>query len=135
VPYLLKVLKGKEKRIAETLLKHGISATAAPIGEYVICDKPFQIEIIETWIFSTTEVSEEVASEVMKGDLSVLLPEHLSPGRIVAIISGDYAGQMALIKLVEDDNLLVHVLVEGRMYPLTVARQAVKAAEVSATWR
>ncbi len=65
MPYLLRVYKGKEKRIVETLLSHGISATAAPIGEYIICDKPFQIEVLDSWVFATTQIKEEIASAVM----------------------------------------------------------------------
>ncbi len=135
MPFLLKVHKGKEKRIVETLHSHAISAAAAPIGEYVVCDRPFQIEIIDPWVFSTTEITDEIASAILEGSLQGLLPICLTPGRIVCITAGDYTGQMAVVRNVVQNDVHVDVIVEGRMYPLTVIKDALKAPEVSATWR
>ncbi len=135
MPYLLRVYKGKEKRIVEILLSHGISATAAPIGEYIICDKPFQIEVLDSWVFATTEIKEEIASAVMAGTLTASVAECLGQGRIVAITAGDYAGQMAVVKDVQENEVSVDVLVEGRMYPLKVPRETLGAPEIPETWR
>ena len=45
MPYLLHVLKGKEKRVIEVLGLHGVAAKKALIGEYVVTYDPKSEEL------------------------------------------------------------------------------------------
>ena len=95
MPYLLHVLKGKEKRVIEVFGLHGVAAKKALIGEYVVTYDPKSEELryldsISGYIRNISPIEDEEVGRFLGLSETVVFPSPAwRPVRIVRILSGN----------------------------------------------
>ncbi len=126
MPYLIQVLKGKEKKIRELLARHGLTAQRAALTEYLLTDDPACYEIrrrdtVKGYILNISEISSEVADELLT------MPERIpsdndkpSPHKLVRILCGQWAGSVGLVSRIKGDMVTVHAETFGYLRHVVV---------------
>ncbi len=114
MPYLIQVLKGKERKIRELLARHGLVTQRAALTEYLLTDDPACYEIrrrdtVTGYILNISEISPEVANEhLTMPDRTPSNDDTPSLHRLVRILSGEWAGTVGLVSSMEGDTVTVH---------------------------
>ena len=98
--YLLKVIKGKERRVAEYLKNvYDIDAKRSPLGEYLVCvlDSAFmKIKEKPEFVKEMNEVPAGIAGAIMKELVLSKKPEEneLEINGLIRVTKGDYEGRV-----------------------------------------
>ena len=97
MPYLLHVVKGKEKRVIEVFGHHGVAAKKALIGEYVVTyDPKFEelryLDSISGYIRNISPIEDEEVGRFLGLSETVFPKSRMETGCIVRILSGEYQG-------------------------------------------
>ena len=95
MPYLLHVVKGKEKRVVEVFGLHGVVAKKALIGEYVVTYDPKSEELryldsISGYIRNISPIEDEEVGRFLGLSETVVPKSGMETGSIVRILSGEY---------------------------------------------
>ena len=114
MPYLIQVLKGKEKKIGELLARHGLTTQRATLTEYLLTDDPACYEIrrrdtVTGYILNISEVSAEVADELLT--IPDCIPsDNDTPllHKLVRIRSGQWAGAVGIVSRIKGDMVTIH---------------------------
>ncbi|MDI9561818.1 MAG: hypothetical protein QM235_11610 [Pseudomonadota bacterium] len=138
--YLLKVIKGKEKRVTEFLKNvYNIDARCAPIGEYLICDESLKmIKEKPEYVREINEIPAEVAGAILK---ELILTKknnqaELEINGIVRVTKGKYKGCIGILKKIKDDSntVSVHLGLLGKMCNVEIPIESVVANRLSEPW-
>ncbi len=130
MPYLLHVVKGKEKRVIEVLGHHGVAAKKALIGEYVVTYDPKSEELryldaIAGYIRNISPIEDGEVGRFLGLSETVFPKSSIEPGRIVRILSGEYQDFRGVVRRLADVKVEVDVIVFGRLKPVILARDDV----------
>ena len=130
MPYLLHVLKGKEKRVIEAFGRHGVAAKKALIGEYVVaydpkCEELRYLDSISGYIRNISPIEDEEVGRFL-GLSAVVFPKSgMETGSIVRILSGEYQDFRGIVRRLANGKAEVDVIVFGRMRPVSLNRDDV----------
>ena len=126
MPYLIQVLKGKEKKIGELLARHGLTTQRAALTEYLLTDDPACYEIrrldtVKGYILNISEVSAEVANELLTIP-GLVPPDNDTPSlhKLVRIRSGQWAGAVGIVSRIKGDMVTVHAETFGYLRHVVV---------------
>ena len=126
MPYLIQVLKGKEKKIRELLARHGLTTQRATLTEYLLTDDPKCYEIrrrdtVTGYILNISEISTEVADELLTIS-DRIPPDNDTPSlhKLVRIRSGQWAGAVGMVSRIKDDMVTVHAETFGYLRHVSV---------------
>ena len=95
MPYLLHVVKGKEKRVVEVFGLHGVVAKKALIGEYVVAYDPKSedlryLDSVSGYIRNISPIEDREARRFLGLSEAVFPRLNMETGCIVSILSGEY---------------------------------------------
>jgi transcription antitermination factor NusG len=130
MPYLLHVLKGKEKRVIEVLGLHGVAAKKALIGEYVVTYDPKSEELryldsISGYIRNVSSIEDEEVGRFLGLSETVFPKSSVQSGSIVRILSGEYQDFRGIVRRLADGKVEVDVIIFGRMRHVSLNRDDV----------
>ena len=130
MPYLLHVLKGKEKRVVEVFDHHGVVAKKALIGEYVVAYDPKSEELryldtISGYIRNMSLIEDGEVGRFLGLSERVFPTFTMETGCIVRILSGEYQDFRGVVRRTANGKVEVDVIIFGRLRPLVVDRDAV----------
>jgi len=141
VPYLIKLITGKEKKLIKLFGLHGIELTRIPVSEYLICHDPKCLELrcldtIEGYIRSLDEISDEEASALVlqKTEIEAADDEDIAVGNIVTVTDGEYEGHSGIVRTIGHDEIKVDMVLFGRMHVARFARHQVRLAKTPEVW-
>ncbi|HOS59003.1 MAG TPA: hypothetical protein PK661_02810 [Syntrophorhabdaceae bacterium] len=139
--YLLKVVKGKERRVAEFLKNvYGIDARRSPLGEYLVCvlDGAFlKIKEKPEFVKEMNEVPSGIAGAIMKEFVLSKKNEgnELEVNGMIRVIKGDYEGRMGILKKIREDNTAsVHLGLSGKMRQVILPVECIVANRLDEPW-
>ena len=130
MPYLLHVVKGKEKRVAEVFGLHGVVAKKALIGEYVVTYDPKSEELryldsISGYIRNISHIEDEEVGRFLGLSETVVPNSGTETGSIVRILSGEYQDFRGIVRRLANGKVEVDVIIFGRMRPVSLNRDDV----------
>jgi transcription antitermination factor NusG len=130
MPYLLHVVKGKEKRVVEVFGLHGVVAKKALIGEYVVTYDPKSEELryldsISGYIRNISPIEDEEVGRFLGLSETVVPKSGMKTGSIVRILSGEYQDFRGIVRRLANGKAEVDVIVFGRMRPVSLNRDDV----------
>ena len=130
MPYLLHVVKGKEKRVVEVFGLHGVVAKKALIGEYVVAYDPRSEELryldsISGYIRKISRIEDEEVGRFLGLSETVFPKSGMEAGCIVRILSGEYQDFRGIVRRLANGKVEVDVIVFGRMRPISLNRDDV----------
>lgn len=130
MPYLLHVVKGKEKRVVEVFGHHGVAARKALIGEYVVAYDPKSVELryldsISGYIRNMSPIEDGEVGRFLGLSEAVFPKFTMETGCIVRILSGEYQDFRGVVRRLADSKVEVDVIIFGRLRPLVVDRDDV----------
>ena len=130
MPYLLHVVKGKEKRVVEVFGLHGVVAKKALIGEYVVAYDPKSEELryldsISGYIRNVSPIEDEEVGRFLGLGETVVPKTGMQAGCIVRILSGEYQDFRGVVRSIEDGKAKVDVIIFGRLRPVVLHRDDV----------
>ena len=130
MPYLLHVVKGKEKRVVEVFSHHGVAARKALIGEYVVAYDPKSEELryldsISGYIRNMSPIEDGEVGRFLGLSETVVPRFDMAAGCIVRILSGEYQDFRGVVRRFERDKVEVDVIIFGRLRPITMDRDDV----------
>jgi transcription antitermination factor NusG len=130
MPYLLHVVKGKEKRVVEVFGHHGVAARKALIGEYVVAYDPKSEELryldsISGYIRNMSPIEDREVGRFLGLSEAVFPKFTMETGCIVRILSGEYRDFRGVVRRLADGKVEVDVIIFGRLRPLIVDRDDV----------
>jgi len=137
--YLLKVMKGKEKRVTEFLKNvYNIDARRSPIGEYLICDNSLKaIKDMPEYVKAIDEIPAATAGAILKELVLTKKPEQekLEINGMVRIVKGQYKGYVGILKKIKkDETVTVHVGLLGRMAHINLPVEDVVPNHLDGPW-
>jgi transcription antitermination factor NusG len=130
MPYLLNVVKGKEKRVIEVFDHHGVASKKALIGEYVVaydpkCEELRYLDSISGYVRNISKIEDGEVGRFL-GLSDVVFPKvSLETGAIVRILSGEYQDFRGVVRRLADGKVEVDVIIFGRLRPIAVDREDV----------
>ena len=132
MPYLLHVVKGKEKRVIEVFSLHGAAAKKALIGEYVVtydprCGELRYLDSIAGYIRNISTIEDEEVGRFLGLSAAVFPKSGMETGSIVRILSGEYQDFRGIVRRLANGKVEVDVIVFGRMRPVSLNRDDVAA--------
>jgi len=130
MPYLLHVVKGKEKRVIEVFGLYGVVAKKALIGEYVVAYDPKSEELrhldsISGYIRNVSQIQDEEVGRFLGLSETVFPRSRIEAGCIVRILSGEYQDFRGIVRHLANGKAQVDVIVFGRMRPVSLNRDDV----------
>ncbi len=130
MPYLLHVLKGKEKRVMEIFGYHGVAAKKALIGEYLVsydpkCEELRYLDSISGYIRNISPIEDAEVGRFLGLSDAVYPRVSLEAGAIVRVLSGEYQDFRGVVRKVADGTVEVDVIIFGRLRPVTLNRSDV----------
>ena len=130
MPYLLHVLKGKEKRVIEVFGLHGVAAKKALIGEYLVTYDPKSEELryldsISGYIRNISPIEDEEVGRFLGLSETIVPKSGMEPGCIVRVLSGEYQDFRGIVRRVENGKAEVDVIIFGRLRPVVLDRDDV----------
>jgi transcription antitermination factor NusG len=130
MPYLLHVVKGKEKRVIEVFGYHGVAAKKALIGEYVVTYDPKSEELryldsISGYIRNMSPIEDAEVSRFLGLSETVYPRVTLETGAIVRVLAGEYQDFRGVVRHIADGTVEVDVIIFGRLRPVTLNRSDV----------
>lgn len=130
MPYLLHVVKGKEKRVVEVFGHHGVAARKALISEYVVAYDPKCAELryldsISGYIRNMSPIEDGEVGRFLGLSETVFPKFNMETGAIVRILSGEYQDFRGVVRRLTDGKAEVDVIIFGRLRPVTVDRSDV----------
>lgn len=130
MPYLLHVVKGKEKRVVEVFGHHGVAARKALIGEYVVTYDPKSEELryldsISGYIRNVSPIEDAEVGRFLGLSQAVFPASNMESGSIVRILSGEYQDFRGVVRCLTHGKVEVDVIIFGRLRPLVVDRDDV----------
>ena len=130
MPYLLHVLKGKEKRVIEVFGRQGVAAKKALIGEYVVtydakCEELRYLDSISGYIRNISPIEDEEVGRFLGLSPAVFPKSGMETGSIVRILSGEYQDFRGVVRRLANGKAEVDVIVFGRMRPVSLNRDDV----------
>lgn len=130
MPYLLNVVKGKEKRVIEVFGHHGVASKKALIGEYVVaydpkCEELRYLDSISGYVRNISKIEDGEVGRFL-GLSDVIFPKvNLETGAIVRILAGEYQDFRGVVRRLADGKVEVDVIIFGRLRPIIVDREDV----------
>ncbi len=130
MPYLLHVVKGKEKRVVEVFGHHGVAARKALISEYVVaydpkCSELRYLDSISGYIRNMSPIEDGDVGRFLGLSETVFPKFNMETGAIVRILSGEYEDFRGVVRRLTDGKAEVDVIIFGRLRPVTVDRSDV----------
>ncbi len=130
MPYLLHVVKGKEKRVVEVLGLHGVAAKKALIGEYVVTYDPKSEELryldsISGYIRNVSPIEDEEVGRFLGLSETIVPKSGVEAGSIVRILSGEYRDFRGIVRCLSNGKAEVDVIIFGRLRPVALERDDV----------
>lgn len=130
MPYLLHVVRGKEKRVVEVLAHHGVAAKKALIGEYVVTYDPKSEELryldsIAGYIRNVSPMENEEVGRFLGLSATVVPKSGIETGCIVRVLSGEYQDFRGVVRRLADGKAEVDVIIFGRLRPVVLDRDDV----------
>jgi len=130
MPYLLHVVKGKEKRVVEVFGHHGVAAKKALISEYVVTYNPKSeelryLEAVAGYIRNISPIEDSEVGGFLGLSETVFPTSRMKTGCIVRILSGEYEDFRGIVRRLGDGEVEVDVIVFGRLRPIMLARDDV----------
>ena len=130
MPYLLHVIKGKEKRVIEVFGLHGVAAKKALIGEYVVAYDPKSEELryldsISGYIRSISPIEDGEVGRFLGLSAAVFPKSRMETGSIVRILLGEYQDFRGIVRRLANGKVEVDVIIFGRMRPVSLNRDDV----------
>ena len=130
MPYLLHVVKGKEKRVIEVFGRHGVAAKKALIGEYVVTYDPKSEELryldsIAGYIRNMSSIEDGQVGRFLGLSETVLPKFNIEIGAIVRILCGEYQDFRGVVRRLADGKVEVDVIIFGRLRPALLSRDDV----------
>ena len=139
--YLLKVIKGKERRVAEYLKNvYDIDAKRSPLGEYLVCvlDSAFmKIKEKPEFVKEMNEVPAGIAGAIMKELVLSKKPEEneLEINGLIRVTKGDYEGRVGILKKIREDNTAsVHLGLSGKRRQVVLPVECIVANRLDEPW-
>ena len=135
MPYLLHVVKGKEKRVIEVFGHHGVAAKKALIGEYVVtydprCGELRYLDSIAGYIRNISTIEDEEVGRFLGLSATILPKSSMESGSVVRILSGEYQDFRGIVRRLENGKVEVDVIIFGRMRPAVLDRNDVVSDEL-----
>ena len=135
MPYLLHVLKGKEKRVIEVFGLHGAAAKKALIGEYIVtydprCGQLRYLDSISGYIRNISPIEDEEVGRFLGLSETVVPKPGMETGSIVRILSGEYQDFRGIVRCLENGKVEVDIIIFGRMRPVRLNRDDVVPDEL-----
>jgi hypothetical protein len=135
MPYLLHVLKGKEKRVIEVFGLHGAAAKKALIGEYIVtydprCGQLRYLDSISGYIRNISPIEDEEVGRFLGLSETVVPKPGMETGSIVRILSGEYQDFRGIVRRLENGKVEVDIIIFGRMRPVRLNRDDVVPDEL-----
>jgi len=139
MPYLLRVLTGKQKKVIGLFAREGIEMTRIPINDYLLCnDDRCKIarflETIENYIINLTEITDKEASRLVNENLMPIL-DSMEVGKIVTVVEGEYKGYSGIVRKIDNGKVHVDVCLYGRMHCVDFDKSDVALTTVPEVWR
>ena len=139
MPYLMQVVKGKEKRVVEVFGQHRVVAIRALIGEYVVCYDPKSEELrfldsIAGYIRDVSRIEDEEVGRFLGMSEAVYPTSDLEKGQIVRVLSGEYEDFRGVVRRAEDGKVALDVIVFGRLRPVFLNRDQVASDGIPEGW-
>jgi transcription antitermination factor NusG len=130
MPYLLHVVKGKEKRVVEVFGLYGVAAKKALIGEYVVAYDPKSEELryldsISGYIRNVSPIEDEEVGRFLGLSEAVFPKSGMETGCIVRVLSGEYQDFRGVVRRLADGKVEVDVIIFGRLRPIVLDRDNV----------
>ena len=130
MPYLLHVVKGKEKRVVEVFDLHGVAAKKALVGEYVVAYDPKSEELryldsISCYIRNISTIEDEEVGRFLGLSETVFPRYRMEAGCIVRVLSGEYQDFRGIVRRLADGKVEVDVIVFGRLRSVALDRDDV----------
>lgn len=130
MPYLLHVLKGKEKRVIEVFGLHGAAAKKALIGEYVVtydprCGELRYLDSISGYIRNISPIDDGEVARFLGLSASVYTKPAMETGSIVRILSGEYQDFRGIVRRLEQGRVEADIIIFGRLRPVVLNRDDV----------
>lgn len=141
MPYLFRVLFGKEKKVIGLFAHEGIELVRIPVSEYLIgydprCAIVRYRETVEGYIVNMSEISEQEAYSLKTQATSTVNAEtRISIGQMVTVTEGEYKGLNGFVRNIIDDTVTVDISLFGRMHPVRLAFDHLIALHVPEVWR
>jgi transcription antitermination factor NusG len=139
MPYLMQVVKGKEKRVVEVFGQHRVVAIRALIGEYVVCYDPKSEELrfldsIAGYIRDVSRIEDEEVGRFLGMSEAIYPTSDLETGQIVRVLSGEYEDFRGVVRRAEDGKVALDVIVFGRLRPVFLNRDQVASDGIPEGW-
>jgi len=130
MPYLLHVVKGKEKRVVEVFGHHGVAARKALIGEYVVAYDPKSEELrhldsISGYIRNMSPIEDGEVGRFLGLSDTIYPKSKMEAGCIVRILSGEYQDFRGVVRRLTEGKVEMDVILFGRLRPVIVDRDDV----------
>ncbi len=130
MPYLLHVVKGKEKRVVEVFGLHGVAAKKALISEYVVTYDPKSEELryldsVSGYILNVSPIEDEEVGRFLGLSETVFPKSGMKAGCIVRILSGEYQDFHGVVRRLSDGKVEIDVIMFGRLRPVVLDRDDV----------
>lgn len=141
MPYLIRVIFGKEKKVAKLFAREGVELTRIPVSEYLIgtdprCEMLRYRDTIKGYIINVSSISDEEAARLYTQETeAVPAEESVAVGNIVTITDGPYKGQNGVLRKIAEGQVSVDICLFGRMHPLNFAREQVRLSKMPEVWK
>ncbi len=135
MPYLLNVVKGKEKRVIEVFGLHGVAAKKALIGEYIVtydprCGQLRYLDSISGYIRNISPIEDEEVGRFLGLSATSFPKSGIETGSIVRILSGEYQDFRGIVRRLENGKMEADVIIFGRLRPVCLNRDDVAPDEL-----
>jgi transcription antitermination factor NusG len=139
MPYLLRVLTGKAKKVTGLFAREGVELMRIPISEYLLCHDPKCtiirfLQTIENYITNLTEISDDEADRLLTQRL-VPVTKDIQVGKIVTVVEGEYRGQSGVVREINDGKIHIDVCLFGRMRQVDLETDQIALSALPEAWR
>lgn len=139
MPYLIKVIYGKENKLTRLFAREGIELVRIPVSEYLICHDPRcqelrHLDTMSGYIINLEEISDEQASSLLVQNTGDGEEENIEIGNIVTVTDGEYQGQNGVVRKVTEKEVNVDILLFGRMHMVCFAKNQVRLPVMPEAW-
>lgn len=138
MPFLLRIITGRRKKVIGLFAREGVEMKTIPISDYLLCyDERCKIvrflDTIANYIINLTEISEEDTLRLTPEN-QTNVEEKIKVGKIVTIQEGEYKGYSGFVRDIGAETIRVDINIFGRLRQVDFKRTQLAPSYVPEIW-
>jgi len=139
MPYIVRTLIGKERKVKSILQKHGINSTVFTClkGYVISSEKPplhlSKLGCVSEVVKITDAELDSFLNQVLE-DIAMSLEDTVAPGDTIKVISGTYSGFVGIVREVRSNILVADIVVFGKLTKADLNITEVVKIDSSMVW-